>query len=110
MLEFLEWRLLISLESDESSEDEIPATRFKDALPSPVLVAHNGRGFDFPFLLSECQRNNLDWNLMASWMYVDTLDVVKAIDDGALGSCQKLQCLLHQASVRDLQAHRALDR
>ena len=110
MVQFVEWRLMLSMESDDSSEDEIPATRFKDERPSPVMVAHNGRGFDFPFLLSECQRNNLDWSLMASWMYVDTLDLVRAIDEGALGSCKKLQCLLHQTAVGDLQAHRALDR
>ena len=110
MLQFVECRLLISVGSDESSEDEIRATRFKDELPSAVMVAHNGRGFDFSFLLSECQRNNLDWSLMASWMYVDTLDLVRAIDEGALGLCKKLQCLLHQTAVGYLQAHRTLDR
>ena len=108
MVRFVEERLLVSVQSDESSDEEISAIGFKDELPSPVMVAHNGSGFDFPFLLSECHRNNLNWDSTASWDDVDTLDLVKAADF-VLGSCQKLQCLLHQAAVRDLQAHRALD-
>ena len=42
--------------------------------------------------------------------YVDSLDVVKALDSQAHGGCVKLQCLLrHLARAEDLRAHRALD-
>ena len=103
--------LLISVESDDSSEEgELPLVHFKERSPDVVLVAHNGYKFDFPFLLSECHRNSLDWGtVLAEWKLVDTLDIVKAINPEVYGGCQKLQCLLQKTNCRQLQAHRALD-
>ena len=37
---------------------------------TPVLVAHNGRRFDVPFLLNELKRSNLE--LPAHCAYLDT--------------------------------------
>ena len=111
MVHFIECLLLVSIDSeDESSEDgELPTTRFKEQV-EVILVAHNGYKFDFPFLLSECQRNCLDWaKVVADWKLVDTLDVVKSIDAEVYGGCQKLQCLLQKTDCCNLQAHRALD-
>lgn len=109
MTEFVDALLLISVQSDDSSDDEVPPLCFKDSPPEVVLVAHNGYKFDFPFLLSECYRNSVRWDEIASWRFVDTLDLVRTIDVEVVGGCQKLQCLLRGADVRELQAHRALD-
>ena len=67
--------------------------------------------FDFPFLCSECFRNQIHLDYFANWMYVDSLDVVKALDSQAHGGCVKLQCLLRRLvhEAEDLRAHRALD-
>ena len=66
--------------------------------------------FDFPFLCSECFRNQIHLDYLANWRYVDSLDVVKALDSQAHGGCVKLQCLLrHLARAADLRVHRALD-
>ena len=66
--------------------------------------------FDFPFLCSECFRNQIHLDCLENLMYVDSLDVVKALDSQAHGGCVKLQCLLrHLAREADLRAHRALD-
>ena len=66
--------------------------------------------FDFPFLCSECFRNQIHLDYLANWRYVDSLDVVKALDSQTHGGCVKLQCLLRRlAHKADLRAHRALD-
>ena len=73
-------------------DDELVPLRFKESPSEVVPVAHNGYKFDFPFLLSECQRNGLDWGEVSkSWRFVDTLDIVRAIDLEVFGGCQKLQ-------------------
>ena len=44
------------------------------------------------------------------WKFVDTLQVVRALDADTHGGCVKLQCLLrHLAHGEELRAHRALD-
>ena len=68
-----------------------------------VLCAHNGRAFDIPLMFCECLRNNLQ--PPASWCYVDTLEVTKALNL----PCVKLQCLRRLVSDTSLRAHRALD-
>ena len=66
--------------------------------------------FDLPFLCSECFRNQIHLDCLENWRYVDSLDVVKALDSQAHGGCVKLQCLLRRlAHEADLRAHRALD-
>ena len=60
MTDFLDALLLVSVQSEDSSDDEISQLRFSD--PELVLVSHNGRAFDVPFLLSKCHRNCLSWD------------------------------------------------
>ncbi len=93
---------------DSSEEEEARPPTLKDAPPQVVIVAHNGVGFDFPFLCSECYRNDILLESLCRWRFVDSLEVVRAIDD--VGGCVKLQCLLrHLAREEELRAHRALD-
>ena len=80
MLDFVRHLQLIDMETSDSSEDELPTARFKHPSPEITLVAHNGRKFDFPFLLSECHRNELMSDDVVTWVFVDSLEVVKAID------------------------------
>ena len=111
MVEFVQNLQMIAMETGESSDDELPTARFKQPASEIMLVAHNGRKFDFPFLLSECHRNDLEWKDVVSWVFVDSLEVVKAVDAALYRGCPKLQCLLPALASGDasLQAHRALD-
>ena len=111
MLDFVRHLQLIDMEASDTSEDELPTARFKHPAPEILLVAHNGRKFDFPFLLSECHRNELVWDDVVTWVFVDSLEVVKAVDAALYRGCPKLQCLLPTLAQGDdsLQAHRALD-
>ena len=66
--------------------------------------------FDFPFLCSECIRNDIDIGCMADWFFADTLEVFRAMDAETYGGCAKLQCILRNCGpTADLHAHRALD-
>ena len=96
------------VESDDDSEDDrSPAVAMKQNL-EVALVAHNGAKFDFPFLLAECMRAGVGPAAMSSWIYIDTLDVLRATDRA--GECKKLQCALRVCSgPPSLRAHRALD-
>ena len=97
------------VESDDDSEDgRPPAVTMKQDL-QVCLVAHNGASFDFPFLLSECVRASVGPAVMSSWIYVDTLDILRATDRA--GECKKLQCALRVCCgpPTTLRAHRALD-
>ena len=62
-------------------------------------------------LLSEGARAGVSPAAMSSWIYVDTLDVLRATDRA--GECKKLQCALRMCcgppTLRTLRAHRALD-
>ena len=114
MMTFVHGLILTCVQSCSSSDDEdaqeLPPTRFRQSDPEVLIVAHNGRKFDIPLLLSECFRNSIPWERdLVAWNYVDTLDVVKALDTEAYGGCQKLQCLLQLADCCELKAHRALD-
>ena len=101
---------------DDSEDDEHIATAMKPDLDI-VIVSHNGQKFDFPFLLSECMRAGIGSGAMAAWVYVDTLDVLRAVDSvgdcrklHSVGDCRKLQCAFRSCSGSpDLRAHRALD-
>ena len=97
----------------DSSDDEqvcLPP-RLKDRHPSVVLAAHNGIRFDIPILISECWRNGIPLGFAADWLFVDTLDIVKAVGLGTLGGCGKLQCLMRHLRIEHtmLAAHSALD-
>ena len=107
--QFLRYASLSVLESDDDSEDgRSPALTMKQGL-QVCLVAHNGCSFDFPFLLSEVVRAGIGPAAMSSWIYVDTLDVLRATDRA--GECKKLQCALRVCCgpPTTLRAHRALD-
>ena len=106
--QFLRHASLSVLESDDDSEDgSLSAVVMKQDL-EVALVAHNGAKFDFPFLLSECMRAGIGPAVMSSWIYIDTLDVLRATDRA--GECKKLQCALRVCSgPPTLRAHRALD-
>ena len=71
--------------------------------PQAVLCAHNGRAFDIPLMFCECHKNNIQ--PPASWRYVDTMELAKALRF----PCVKLQCLRRLVSDDSLRAHRALD-
>ena len=73
-----------------------------------LLVAHNGFKFDFPFLLSECMRQEVPLAVFAEWRYVDTLSLLRAVESSFHGGCVKLQCLLRFVGDDGrLRAHRA---
>jgi len=61
-------------------------------------------------LLFECQRHCLSWSPLERWLFVDTLDVLRAVGIEGLGGCLKLQCLARAAGgAEGLRAHRALE-
>jgi DNA polymerase III epsilon subunit-like protein len=79
---------------DGSSDDDEPRTcHLRDPRPLVILAGHNTTAFDFPFLLSECLRHGCNIGVMERWVYVDTLDMVRAIGPVIGLSCFKLQCL-----------------
>ena len=96
-------------ESSDSEDDGSPRPpRPLSEPPDILIVAHNGMRFDFAMLLFECQRHSVSWAPLERWLFVDTLDVLRAF--GAVGECLKLQCLAKIAGGADgLRAHRALD-
>ena len=94
--------------SDSSQEDVDMLPMMLYETPRVVLVAHNGIKFDFPFLLSECMRQEVPVAVFADWRYIDTLHLLRAIDSGIHGGCIKLQCLLRVVGDDGrLRAHRA---
>ena len=97
-------------EEDDSSDDECASqTRFRETA-TIVLVGHNLLKFDCPMLCSECIRQSVSWTSLMYWRYVDTLEVLRAVDSGVVGGCVKLQCLVQRCAPHsDLRSHRALD-
>ena len=66
--------------------------------------------FDFPFLVSAALRQKVSLDPLAGWRYVDTLQIMKAVDHDMFNGCVKLQCVMHVCDVSaSLRAHRALD-
>ncbi len=102
-MSFLQNAIDMAVSEDSNSEDEPTPPRLKNERPTLLLVAHNGRKFDFPFLIAECARNRLAWN--ADFAYVDTLAISQALGN----PCSKLQCLVHRLARSDLRAHRATE-
>ena len=80
-----------------------------------VLAAHNGKKFDFPMLVRECVEYEIPIRVMDRFKFVDTLEVVSALEDGMTApKCHKLQCLgmaIQQDAfgIGCVVAHRALD-
>ena len=110
LVRFLEHLSETAVSDGESSADEeAELPKLKGEMPDVLIVAHNGRKFDYAMLLSECYRCSLPLDSLARWKYVDTMDVARAVDTRMFG-CLKLQCMLHTAgSAACLRAHRALD-
>ena len=110
---FLEKLVDAALSDDESSGDEGAEPdgppRLRSHAPSVLLAAHNGRRFDFGMLLSQCYRCNVPVDALDAWLYVDTLDVLRAAADDS-GACSKLQCQrIGRRLPAQAHAHRALD-
>ena len=99
-----------ALADDESSDDEVATAILRECTPQVVICAHNGLKFDFPFMCSQCIRHGIDINLLAQWIYADSLEVFRAFDSHMHGGCVKLGCLLQSlAPGAQFHAHRALD-
>ena len=107
-LDFVERLLNDCVQDDSDSEqDQSVPTRMPDEPPVLVLAAHNGYRFDFAVLLAEIIRHELSLSPLRRWLFVDTLSILDATKD-VVGTCLKLQCLVrHNASPKDLRAHRA---
>lgn len=53
-----------------------------------VLVAHNARGFDVPFLIKEFSRCSFD--IPPNWLFVDTLPLAREVmKSGGLSTLSK---------------------
>ncbi len=68
-----------------------------------------GEKFDFPVLFSECRRHDCNIYLLQSFLYVDTLDVVRACGRSTADGCARLQCLVRCCGGSATRAHRALE-
>ena len=79
-------------------------TRVADVRPVALIVAHNGKSFDFPFLVSELYARGIDPSSLSRWRFADSIDLVRA----CRVECAKLQCLCKTINDEALQAHRAL--
>ena len=90
-------------ESEDEDLINLPTAPTEDV--QFILAGHNAIKFDFPLLLAECCRHNLDTDCFDRWSYVDTMHILQ---DGH--ACCKLQCLVKGLfQPEDLRAHRALD-
>ncbi len=99
-----------STSEDSSSSDESwpEPPRLRSTPPRILLAAHNGLRFDFGFIMSMCWRSSMPRPALGDWLYVDTLDVLRATD--ASGACFKLQCQrISRGVLVEARAHRALD-
>ena len=106
--EFVRCASLSTLATEgDSEDDQNVATAMRPDLDI-MMISHNGQKFDSPFWLSGCMRAGIGSGAMAAWVYVDTLDVLRAADSA--GECKKLQCAFRSCSGSPgLKAHRALD-
>ena len=99
----------LSDDDDSSAEEASELPRLRARQPTVLLAAHNGLRFDFPMLLSQCRRSNVPTAELETWLYVDTIEVLKAAGEAGAG-CLKLQCQRSARGLRvDARAHRALD-
>ena len=84
----------MALTDTDSSADEAATGSLREDPPQILVCAHNGMKFDFPFLCSECIRNDIDIGCLSDWFFADTLEVFRAMDAEMYGGCAKLQCIL----------------
>lgn len=97
-------------DSDSSADSTSGLPSLKEPVPQMMLIAHNGFRFDFPLILSECLRHNVDVGNLSSCGFVDSLSVMQALEPERYGGCPKLQCVANRVSTCEgLRAHRALD-
>ena len=97
-------------DSDSSADSTSGLPSLKEPVPQMMLIAHNGFRFDFPLILSECLRHNVDVGSLSSCGFVDSLSVMQALEPERYGGCPKLQCVANRVSTCEgLRAHRALD-
>ena len=107
MVAFLEHLQVSTVEPDSDSDAEPQETKaYSEPPPQILVVAHNGIKFDFAMLVSEVVRSGADIKALHRWLYVDTLEVFRAV----AAPCVKLQCLHQEVAAEGcLRAHRALD-
>ncbi|WP_239978359.1 putative quorum-sensing-regulated virulence factor [Candidatus Similichlamydia epinepheli] len=72
---------------------------------TPVLIAHNGKQFDIPFIENELKRFDLD--LPKHWLTVDTLQWARKYRSDL--PRHSLQFLRETFGIPNNQAHRAMD-
>ncbi|RDB31781.1 putative quorum-sensing-regulated virulence factor [Candidatus Similichlamydia laticola] len=77
---------------------------FCEELGSPVLIAHNGKQFDFPFIENELIRSGLSW---PKWPTVDSIQWARAYRPDL--PRHSLQFLRETFGIPENRAHRALD-
>ena len=70
MSSFVEGLLDMSLDST--------CTRISDVRPSALIVAHNGKSFDVPFLVSELYTQGIDPACLSRWRFADSIDLARA--------------------------------
>ncbi|KAL0044700.1 hypothetical protein WJX82_006055 [Trebouxia sp. C0006] len=74
----------------------------------PVLIAHNGKNFDYKFLDQECK--NWNFQLPKDWQWMDSLLLARDCAKGPSG--EKISCTLQDLrehfGIAPNQAHRAL--
>ena len=99
---------VLASDSDSGDDEAAPPAAMRPDLEI-ALVGHNALRFDYPFLLAECLRAGLGSSTMSRWVFVDTMDLLRATD--CAGECKKLQCSFARvcSGPSMLQAHRALD-
>ncbi|XP_062081881.1 exonuclease DPD1, chloroplastic/mitochondrial [Humulus lupulus] len=74
-----------------------------------LLVAHNARTFDVPFLISEFSRSSIE--IPSDWLFVDTLPLARELVkmEGSTLLKAKLEHLIdHYEIIREGDAHRAM--
>ncbi|XP_047321793.1 exonuclease DPD1, chloroplastic/mitochondrial [Impatiens glandulifera] len=78
-----------------------------------LLVAHNGRNFDVPFLINEFNRNNFD--IPHDWHFLDTLPLAREVMKSKVAELKSAKISLSLQSMREYyniapigSAHRAM--
>ncbi|XP_057549890.1 exonuclease DPD1, chloroplastic/mitochondrial [Amaranthus tricolor] len=73
-----------------------------------VLVAHNGRGFDVPFLVHEFRRN--DFEIPSNWYFLDTIPLsAQVMKSAGIKNGKALQTLREYYGIELVgSAHRAM--
>ena len=83
-LQILQRRAVVE-DSDSSADGEGRIPSLRGPVPCVILIAHNGFRFDFPLVLAECLRHNLQIGDLSACGFVDSLMVMQAIEALSFG-------------------------